>query len=882
MTQGWWRAAWARLFVSRAQQAALDRELQAHLDLEAEDYLDAGLTPDEARRAAFMALGNPTRIKEDAREVGRAVSFDHLVRDVSHAVRMLRRDARFTAAVVLTLSLGVGANAAMFGLVDALLFRPPDHVRAPDRLVDVNGVTNYVQYADLSDRVRTVDLTSYIKPVTLSFGVGPDAAPARTQCVTHTYFPVVGAEPLVGRTFSAADDRPGAEPTIVIGYNLWQRQFGADRAIIGRSVTLAGKSVSVIGVAPAGFAGVATETIDVWTPLAASPLLCSFTGANLLWSTKAHWLTTIARLHDGVDLSQAETEMASLRSVIDADQTDGSPKGSPTSHRPLLELLYASRRSHLSGTSQVALWLAGGALLVLLIACANVAGLLSARAIDRRREIAVRLQLGATRSRLLAQLLVENLLLAALCGVVALGVTVLLARALQEYFPLVVNASLFGARALGVLAGYAVLAGMLSGLVPAMQLSRQTHAGPSRGSRAVVAEHSRFRNGLIVAQIALALVLVVVTGLFVRSLDTVMKDVGYDLDHVVVATIDFQRAGYRRSADVAALFDAMLSRVRQVPQVETVALSSGAVLGFGGGVSFATAVRSSITAPPQPGGFPVMTVVSADYFKALGFHLRRGRPFAAQDDGASPPVIILDEAMAADLWPGEDAVGKCTFLMGRDACVRVIGISESRRDADGSARNVFYVPLGQHNGLEATVAPRTLIIRVRSTAHAALAAITSAVRGAAPNLPFVNVRPLGELADVQARAWRLGTRMFGLFGSAAVLLAAIGLYGVLAFSTKQRTPEIGLRMALGAMPREILGMVVRQGVALVSIGWLVGTASAFALTGLLRKLLFNVAPTDAAAFLLASVVIALAGLAGCLVPAIRASRIDPSVALKCE
>jgi predicted permease len=873
------RASLRRLrgfFSGRRTESELAAEIQSHIELHIDDNIRAGMTPDEARRAALVKFGPLEAIKEEYRERAGIPILEILLQDLRYAARRLARQPGFALLVIFTLALGVGANAAMFGLVDTLMFRMPDHVREPGRLVSVQRAENYVRYQELSERVHSVDFAAYTRPRTVSFGSGASALPLRTQCVTPSFFPLLGASAFIGRDFTAADDTLGSERTIVLSHGFWSRQFGADPRAIGATVTLASRPYSVIGVAPKGFKALELQPVDAWILVAVSPEACSFSGTNLLRSERGSWLNTIGRLREGVTLPQAMTELAAV---------DGGREPMRLSNGRVLEtaakfaLLYPSKRlSTLTPDSRLALWLAGGAGVLLLLACANMAGLFSMRAVERRREIAVRLQLGASRRRVFGQLLVEHLLTAGLGGVAAIIVAVWLGTAFRPFFPFGHDADLLDLRMLTVLAVLALAAGVLSGTIPALQASRSMMVDHLKTGRTAAPGRSRFRTVLLIAQVAFALVLVVGAGLFVRSVQNFRRDFAYDLDHVVTAAIDFRRSTSAQPEQIRAVFELLLSRVRALSQVESAALSSGSILGSGGSGRVGFLRRS--TAETSPDGHR-LTEVTPEYFRTLGLRLTGGRTFNDADRASGRPVIILNEAVAARLFPGENPVGQCVLFP--IECAEVIGVSEPFR-ASVDARSqvdseVFLLLLERaHSG----GVPQILLIRTRTRAVDEASAIAAALQGASPDLPYVSVRPLSELADAQARSWLLGATVFSLFGTLAVILAAIGIYGTLAFSIRQRTVEIGVRMALGALRSDVAGMVLRHGALVVFLGCAVGAAGAFAASRFIGSLLFNVAPGDPGTFAMAAGVLTLAALAGCIIPAARASRIDPAVALRYE
>lgn len=864
-----WVLRAASLLRGGRREREMAEEFESHFQLHIDDNIRAGMAPDEARRAALVKFGSVEAIKDEYRDRAGIPVLEIVLQDLRYAARRFRRQPLFALLIVLTLALGVGANAAMVGLVDALMFRTPDHVRDPQRLVDV-GAGTYVKYRELSGRLRSVELAVYTNPVTLSLGAGAAALPLRTQCVTPAFFPLLGAWAHAGRAFAPADDTPGSARTLVLSHGFWSRHFGADPGAVGRTVTVGGRSFTIIGIAPRRFAGLAREPVDAWTLLALSPEACSFTGTNLMEVRGGGWLTTVGRLREGVTFAQAATELAAVEGG-----SESRPAKRRAGERPAtLSPLYPPRRT-VTRDGRLALWLAGGAGILLLLACANVAALLSMRAVDRRREVAVRLQLGATRRRVFGQLLIEHLLLAAVGGMVAALIGMWLGTALERFFPLASGTDLVRARMLLVLSALALTAGVLSGTLPALHASRASAVTPLRSGHAHAGGRSRFRTVLLTAQVAFALILVVGAALFVRSVQNYRKDFSYDLDRVITAAIDFRLSPGAEPRRIPATFELLLDRVRQLPQVESAALASGEILGAGGAISVSFLQRSA-GGPPSSGHR--FTEVTPGYFATLGLRMVSGRTFT-EEDRSSGAAIVLNETLARTLFPGEDPVGK-RVLHGTRSLV-VVGVSEPFRATVGSHQTDSHVYVPFDAG-DAETLPQVLLVRTRRDASREMAVIAAALQGASPDLPYVNVQPLSDLADAEARSWLLGATVFSLFGTLAVVLSAVGIYGTLAFATRQRTKEIGVRMAFGAGRHDVAAMILRYAAFVVAAGMVLGAAGAFAAGRFVRSLLFNVATDDPGTFVAAASVIAIAALAGSLIPAARAARIDPAVALRYE
>jgi predicted permease len=487
----------------------------------------------------------------------------------------------------------------------------------------------------------------------------------------------------------------------------------------------------------------------------------------------------------------------------------------------------------------------------------------------------VRLQLGASRSQVFFQLLAENLGLVFGCGIVALLVAAWMTSLLHAFFPISGSGALLDHRSIGLLAGIALVAAALSAIVPAAQTARGHLSTLWRSGHAVGQARSRLHHLLLIGQITFAMVLVTGAGLFVRSLHNLKANVGYDLERVIAASVDLERAGIRRHLEKRAVFDAVLQRLEQLPGVAAVGLSTSPPLGSG---------QSYVVLPRPPGAVQTslprtVNDVSPGYFESLGTRLLRGRAFSPEDGPSSAPVAIVDQGLASELWPGEDPVGTCKQIFSGSSCFRIVGISEPRRLVSLTRLSgEFFLPLAQRP----SSVPQSILIRASESAGELVPQVAAAIRQAAANGPFVSVRPLVDMANVQARSWRLGATMFALFASIAIVLAVVGIYASLAAAVRQRTSEIGVRLTLGASPVVIALMVIRQGLSYVVAGWVLGTILSFALARSIEGLLFGVKPTDILTFTGASLLVAGAGAIGCAVPAWRAGHVDPVVALRTE
>lgn len=784
-----------------------------------------------------------------------------LGQSVADAWRSLIRHGAFAGFVIATLALGAGSATALVGLADVLLLRPPAHVADPERLVRVTGAPNYVLYREVARRGSTLDAAA-VSSRTLTFGRDDAAHPVKVECVTDGYFGILGVRPFAGRTFTEGAIA-GSEPVTVISYALWKRDFGGRADAVGALSNIAGRPHRVVGVAPPDFRGLRFERVDAWVRMTAASDLCSFTGRDLLHDRSSAWLTTIARLRPGVPLADAERDVRglSLHEIRRAGSAPMSRELAPavSSGAPIRDEL-------------IAICLAAGAVLMLVIVCANVGGLLSVRALQRRREVALRAQLGASRARIFLLLFAENLMLTGASVVGAWGVATLLTSALSAFFPPLARDTWFDPRSLVALGAFTLGAGVVAGIVPAIQAARAPTGKHWRVGHGVGAGRARLRSVLIVSQVALALILVACAGLFVRSLGLVKSDLGYDLESVVMAPLDFQQAGVQAGPEA---FDEILARVRALPGVEAASLTAR--------TPDATGQKIIVEARPMDAPRDALAQmahdVSPDYFRTLGTRIVEGRPFTADDRMGAPAVMIVDANLATELWPGEAVVGRCKSLHRFLPCATVVGVSQPRRFGSVTRRDgEVFRPLAQRPGST----PQAILVRSTGKADDIVPDVATAIRRVVPVVPFADVRPLGDLVDESARVWRLGSTLFGLFAALAVVLAALGLYASLALAVRQRTPEIGVRMALGANPASVARLVLGQGIKLVAVGWLIGMAAAVAAADLIRSLLFGVQPNDPATLTVASLVIVLAGLAGAAVPALRAAHLDPVIALRTE
>jgi len=683
-----------------------------------------------------------------------------------------------------------------------------------------------------------------------------------------SYFPLLGVRPALGRFYLADEDRPGGPAVVVLSYGFWRTAFQGDSGILGRQLQLGRSSYTVVGVAPERFTGVNLENVDAWVPLTAStPELMGPGSLN----RGSYFLEIIGRLGPGgKEAAEREATLAFRAEEVYA--------GVDSTAVALLGPVQHARGPEMSQNATVSLWLSAVSVIVLLVACANVANLLLARALQRQREIAVRLALGASRLRLARQLVTESVLLALAGGVAALLVTLWAGPVIRAFLlpDMPALASAVDARVLLFTGSVALLTGFLAGCVPALQVGRADLTPALKaGAREGRYRRSRLRSGLLVGQVALTVTLIVGAGLFVRSLRNVAgQDFGFDPAHTLLATMDLRAAGYR-PGQINQLNLQMLSRLEALPGVGAAAATIGHPFGWATASSVSVPGRDSI--PQLKGGGPYYQRVTPGYFAAMGTPVR-GRAFTPADRGA--PVAIVSETMARLLWAGETAIGQCFFVGSDKRCAEIVGVvPDARRfSAVEDVAMHFYVPFTPDSSAFITA----LVVRARGRPEDLVAPVRAAMQETAANLPYAAVTPLADLVAPSIRPWRLGTTMFGVFAGLALVLAAVGLYGVLSYTVAQRSHEIGIRMAMGARRGNVLALMVGQGVRIAALGAGIGALAALAGGRVLSSLLYGVSPRDPVVLLGAAVIPLVVAAVASYVPARRAAKVDPVVALRYE
>ena len=879
------RRLWYSLRRSR-HDADLVEEIETHRALRQEALERDGLTPAEAEQASRRALGNVTLAVEDSREawVGRAV--DSVWLDARIALRGLRKNPAFSVVAILIIGVGVGASTTVFGVVNALWLRPLPFAD-PERLVWVangespnlsNQTVQVGHFLDLREQSRSLADIAAFSPF---YGVGDirmmnKGEPERVTGVpvTESFFPLLGVHPWMGRNFTAEESRWGAAKTAILSYAFWQRRVGAATDVIGRSITLNGAPVTVVGVLPESFDFAGTfspgRPADLFQPYPLSPET----------NRKGNVLAVIGRLKPGIDLATAaaETTTTAERIVLNAPEVEPGrrrnkflPNLSPLQHR-------ISGRFH--GTLAV---LAAAVGFLMLLVSANVSNLLLARAVARRKEMALRMALGAGRGRLVRQLLVESLALscggAALGLVLAFGGTSLIARLEGATIPLLQDVRVDGL-AIAFIASVAILTGIAFGVLPALQASGSApHDALKDAGRGGTSGGGRLRGAIVVTEFALVCMLLTGAGLLTRSLGRVLEvDPGFATENLISLRVDPSRLEHPTLDARNAYFDGILQHVRSVPGVEAAGLTDALPLGDNEGWRGWTVSAKERAADREARTNGHVRMIDDTYFHAMRIGMKAGRGFGPEDQAVSERVVIVNEALARKLWPGEDPLGRELRTSGLD--YRVIGVVD----------DVRYFALEQNTGQEMYMLARQtgdyetvdLVVRSAVPPTSLVPGLRAALKRADPGLPVAEFRTMEQLVDRSVFTRRIVVRLLAGFAAFGLILASLGLYAVISYSVNQRTREIGVRMALGAAPSLLRSQILTQTLRLAAIGLAIGLPAAWFAARAIRSLLFGVVSSDPVTFVgVAAVVTAVAAFAG-YVPARRASRVQPMLALRSE
>jgi putative ABC transport system permease protein len=881
------------LFRRNAVEAELDDELRFHFDKQVEKYVNSGLSREKALRRARLDFGSLDQVKEECHDARGVLPLDTLAQDVRYGLRMLAKAPALTAIIAVTLALGIGANTAIFSMVNAFLLRPLP-VGAPDQITVLaiqqkdapvgSGGFSYPEFADFRNQADTFSDVFGVVLGTVQITVNDRSDQCGAHYVSDNFFPALNVKPAAGRfPIAGESETPGGPMLAVISYAYWQRVFGGDPGAIGRQIRVDGKSATIIGVAPKGFQGMFSFfAIDVYLPMSAIALE-EF--GNAFWTSRdLRRILAFGRLKPGVSLLQAQSSLDVIAARL-AGQYPATDKWYTVRAVPeklARPIPYANNA--FVGFSGLFLVLAA---FVLLLACMNVENILLARGAARQREMAIRAALGARRARLMLQMLTESILLAILGGaagmILGLWANHLTSSIHLRDFPLQFDTT-FDWRVFTFAAAAALLTGIVVGLLPALRVSSADvnsvlHEGGRRNSVGI--HHPGFRNFLIVAQVAGSFTLLVVAGLFVRSLNKAHAfDLGFDPANVLNVTLDPHEIGYDETRTISFYRD-IESKLRALPGVQSVAVASYVPMG-----GWPSKAPVSIEEHPIPAGQQATSVLSNSvdppYFDTMRIKLLRGRLFAESDNETAPRVTIVNQTMAVRFWPREDPIGK-RFSMSGDAgpLMVVVGVVGNGKygTIGEDPQPFFYVPMAQNFSSK-----RILQIRTLAPPESLAASVKEQISHVAPELPIMSIETMQQSLEgaLGFFAFRLAATLAATLGFIGLVLAIVGVYGVVSFAASRRTHEIGIRMALGANPRDILTLIWRQGVTLVAAGIAFGVIAASALTRGMSSMLVGIGTTDPVTYALVGILLSVVALLACWIPARHAMRVDPMVALRHE
>ncbi|HVU18090.1 MAG TPA: ABC transporter permease [Candidatus Didemnitutus sp.] len=869
------------LFHRSASERDLQRELQHHLEREAEENRRAGMSPAEARLAAERAFGGVAQVQEEVRDAWGIRFVDHLHQDISYGLRGLRRNPGYMIVVILTLALGIGANTAIFSVVHGVLLRPLAYAQ-PDRLVTVNQAAPKVgqptlgfsvpDFMDFRERNRAFSAMAEYHSMWFILLGRPEPERVQTGVVSDNFFDLLGVKPLLGRTFLPGEDKPGAAPVLVLSYEYWQKSFGGDPHVVGQSFEMNNKPHLVVGVLPPLPAFPNAD--QVFMPASA----CPFRGAEHVLSNRQGRIISnvFARLKDGVSAAQASDDGRR----IGVELCGAFPQDYPRDDGYQVEVQDLARSFTGNARAPLFILLATSGF-VLLIACANVANLALARLVRRDREIAVRIALGAGRRRIFRQLLTENLLLALTGGAAGLafaagGLHLLIAYA-SRFLPRADEISINGPVLLFTL-GVSVLTGLLFGSrvpMPGADALANTLKDGARGSGV---GRSRLRALLVAGQVAISVPLLAGAGLSVRSLLNLQRvDPGYQVGHVLSANLNLNWTRYNDGAKRLDFWRRAMDEAARIPAVASVAVSGSEPLN--GLANFPSPFL--IENQPVPAGTPAphatLLVSSEDYFKTVGEPLLRGRSFRASDDAKAPGAVVINQSLASRLWPTSDPLGRRVSFDNGANWFTIVGIvANARAQLDADPVDEIQIPLQQSGGLLSG----SLLVRTEADPAALLHDLREAIRRVDPQQPVTSIETLSQVRSYTLAPRRLIASLLGLFALVALVITATGIGGVLAFTVSQRTPEIGIRMALGASRSRVLWMVLGEGIRLVVAGLVVGAVGAYFLTRLMTSILYGVPPGDPLTLVTVVAVLLAVAVLACVLPARRATAVNPMVALR--
>ena len=874
------------LFRRRVVETEMDEELRFHFEKEVEKNMQSGMGRAEATRQARLAFGGREQIKEDCREAHGTSFIENAMQDVRYAARQLKGNPLFSVALVLTLALSIGANSAIFSVVDSVLLKslPYEH---PDRIVRIYLTSseypkfplNPFDFRDYRTRSRSFEsMAAYTRGDMQLSGNSSEPQLLRGFYVTSGYFHVLGLRPELGQEFDRKAEVPGSALQVILSDRLWRSQFGGDPNILGRKITLDARPHTVIGVMSKGaehpgnnYRSVAYgDDVDIWTPFV-------FQGNPA--QRGAHYLDAIGRLKDSVTREQAAAELSALMTQI---AREGGQAGSGW------KVMVSSLTQEVVGSSRtILLVLLGTVGMVLLIACSNAANLLLARAASRQREIAVRLALGASRSRLVGQLLTESVLVALIAGALGLAMAVGGVRALVSLLPanfprsheIHVSAAVFLFTFL-----ISIATGVLFGLTPAIQASRtDPRQGLHEGGRSATVSRrfNRLRNALVVAEVSLACVLLIGAGLLLRSLVNLLHlNPGFQQNHILSATLSLPEAAYPKKGDVQRFNLRLDEALNSLPGIESAGVGSDLPwTGYDENMNFNIEGKQP---PPHEEFHGRYHYASPEYFSTLGIPLLSGRFFTEADNQSAPKVVILNRSMAKHYWPNEEVVGKrITFdeKPKEKDWFTVVGVVGDVKDKPNSGEAE---PALWWSDQQIVFGQMSVVVRGTASPQVLAEGVRSAVRQIDPKLAVADVRLMDQIVDASVSTPRFAFVLVGLFAGLAILLAAIGTYGVIAYSVSQRTSEFGLRMALGAQRADVLRLVLAQAAKLVFSGTVLGIVLALGLGRVLSSIIYDVNPADPLTFAAAGLIVVAVAVFACYLPARRATGTNPMTALRAE
>jgi predicted permease len=869
----------------------LDEELRSHLEMRAADNLAAGMPPEQARYEAQKRFGNTTLLKQDAREVDIVRWLDEAARDFRHALRMLQRSPGFTTVAVLTLALGIGANTAIFSVIDAVLLRPlPYH--EPDQLVMVwennsqhpnpHNTVSPPNFLDWQNRNTVFSSMAYMFDGRDNLTGNGDPQEVVVQDVSANFFSLLGVNLLLGPGFTPENGQAGHDNVVILGYGIWKERFAGDPAIVGKSIVLNGHPQTVVGVAPQNFQWFIKDgSLTSAKPQMWSPFVFPQSWSN--HNDMGRFITVVARLKPGANRSQAQTQMTAIASQLEHEYPDADGHWGVN---------VVSLRDQISGELRPALLVLFGAVaFVLLIACANVSSLLLARAASREREMAIRTAIGASRWRIARQLLMESLLLALIGGGIGVALAVWGTNALLAASPrnlLDMHSVSMDLPVLSFALAATLLAGLLFGFLPSYisahsrisETLKEGGRGTSSANRRAFA-----RNAFVVAQLGLALVLLTGSGLLIRSFVRLIGvDPGFDTGHLLTFKVSLPRAKYGKDPLCLAFFQQLLARLSVVPGVRSATMESFPPLA---GLGAATAVHLLGQPSLALSDLPVtnVQVVGSNYFNTMNIPLRAGRLFNAQELAQERHVTIINQAFADKYLHGLNPLGQKAAIYMKSLSENELQPSEiigvvgdvHQLGLDTTPEPTVYWP---HP--ELVMSGMTILVRTANDPLSIASAARTALQQLDPELPLAGVATMDQLlADSLSRS-RFTMLLLGIFSAVALVLAAVGIYGLIAYSVTQRTQELGIRIALGAQRRDVLRLVLAQGARLTLLGVALGVFAALVLSRLLATLLFNVSATDPLTFTGVAALLAVVALLACFIPARRATRVDPIVALRYE